>query len=361
MGNRKWTRGYICVLFLASFISCAGRPAVIETPPPRTERPAEAPIELITELITETTVLSTLDLAIQRVKRNSPEIKKYYVLDESGNITVRAEFSEARQDQEEPDLFEVLYDMKFPAEFSANFGYTVPFTLKSNNADTVINDSFLWKPQKESAGILLTFDDNYVETWKKNFDLLDNYNAKVTFFVQGEYFSFCLEALERGHDIGYHTKNHLDLRKVSREVFVRETLAPLESFRKAGIPLYSFAYPYGFYDSWMHEELLKHYSVLRGYGVTFRLYDGTQIQSRFISSRALDNTLFAKDEDFKTTVDIMLRTVKFIGGDLVLPLTSHDISNNASWGIKPDRLEYLLKTANDLQLVFYTYKDLTGQ
>jgi len=351
----------ICISILAFFLSCAGRPAVIESVPPQPEQPAEAPIVTIKELTPPTVTLSTVDLAIQRIKQNSPDIRKYYILDKNGNITVKGEFSETRQNQEESDFFEVIYDMNSIAAASATSGYTVPFALISYKADMVLYDSFLWKPQKDSAGLLLTFDDNYVETWKKNFDLLDSYNAKVTFFVQGEYSAFCQAALERGHDIGYHTKNHLDLRKVSREVFIREALAPVESFRKAGIPLYSFAYPYGFYNSWMHEELLKHYSVLRGYGVTFRLYDSTQIRNGFISSRALDNTLFVKDEDFMATVDIMLKTVKFIGGDLVLPLTTHDISNTAIWGIKPNRLEYLLQTANDLKLVFYTYRDLSGK
>jgi len=359
MGNRGWGIGYICVIILASFSSCAGKPAVIESAPPQTARTAEAPAETTTEL--PKSALSTIDLAIQKIKRNSPDIKKYYVLDDNGTITVKAEFSEIPRNQKDPDLFEVVYDMNFTSGVSANSGYTVFFALKTNKSDTVINDSFLWKPQKDSSGILLTFDDDHEETWKKNFDLLDSYNAKATFFVQGECSSFCLAALERGHDIGYHTKNHLNLKNVSREVFIRETLSSVESFRKAGIPLYSFAYPYGFFDQWMHEELLKHYSLLRGYGVTFRLYNKTQIRSGFISSRALDNTLFKKDEDFKTAVDTMLRTVKFIGGDFVLPLTTHDISNTASWGIKPERLEYLLKTANDLQLVFYTYKDLARQ
>ena len=305
--------------------------------------------------------LSTVDLAIQRVKRNSPDISKYYVLDASGNITVRGEFSETEQNRQEPDLFEVIYDMKFAAEASADSGYTVPFTMKSLTNGAVVNDSFLWRPQTGSSGILLAFDDNYMETWEKNFDLLDSYNAKVTFFIQGDYSTFCHAALERGHDVGYHTKNHLDLRKVSREVFIRETLTAAESFRKAGVPLYSFAYPFGFSDAWMHDELLKHYSLLRGYGVTFRLYEKTQIQSGYISSKAIDNTLYAKNEDFTAAVDIMLRTLKFIGEGFVLPLTTHTISDTASWGIKPQRLQYLLQTANDLQLVFYTYKDLVDR
>jgi peptidoglycan/xylan/chitin deacetylase (PgdA/CDA1 family) len=347
-------------MIFAFFLSCTSRPIVVESVPPQIRQPEATAAVPITESIPESIrpPSSTLELAIQRIERNSIDIKKYYILEKNGDITVKGEFSEIMRDQEEPEFFEVTYDMNFAAELSKDFGYIVPFTLKSNKTDTVVYDRFLWKPQKDSAGILLTFDDDFLETWGKNFDLLDSYNAKATFFVQGEYSSFCREALERGHDVGFHTKNHLDLRKVSREVFIRETLTSAEAFRKAGIPLYSFAYPFGFYDPWMNEELLKHYSILRGYGVTFRLYDKTQIRSGFISSKAIDNTLLKKDEDFMSAVDIMLRTVKFIGGNHVLPLTTHDISDTASYGIKPQRLEYLLKTANDLQLVFYTYKDL---
>jgi len=360
MGNREWRTGYICAIIFAFFLSCTSRPIVVESAPPQTRQPVE--IVVPTAAIPETPPpLSPLDLAIQRIERNSIDIKKYYILERNGDITVKGEFSEISRGHEEPEFFEVTYDMNFITELPADFGYIVPFTLKSNKTDTVVYDRFLWKPQKDTSGILLTFDDNYTATWKNNFDLLDSYNARATFFIQGEYSSFCQEALERGHDVGFHTKSHLDLRKVSREVFIRETLTSAETFRDAGIPLYSFAYPFGFFDPWMNEELLNHYSILRGYGVTFRLYDKTQIRSGYITSKALDNTLFKKDEDFMAAVDIMLRTVKLLGGSFVLPLTTHDISDTASYGIKPRRLEYLLKTANDLQLVFYTYKDLAGQ
>jgi len=345
---------FACILVFAFFVSCAGRPAVVETAPPRTEKAPETAIEAPTVPVTETPALSAFERAIQKVKQNLPDVRKYYALENNGKITVKGEL------QEDTDSFDVIYDLNFASGFQADSGYTVPFTIKSDKTGMAANDVFLWKPRKDSAGILLTFDDNYEEAWKKHFDLLDNYNAKVTFFIQGEYSSFCQAALERGHDIGYHTKNHLNLKNVSKEVFTRETLSAVESFRKAGVPLNSFAYPYGFFDPWMHEELLKHYSVLRGYGVTFRLYDKTQIEG-FINSKALDNVLFVKDEDFTAEVDTMLRVVKFIGGDLVLPLTTHDISSRAAWGIKPERLEYLLQTANDLQLVFYTYRDLAGQ
>jgi hypothetical protein len=124
---------------------------------------------------------------------------------------------------------------------------------------------------------------------------------------------------------------------------------------EAGVTLSAFAYPYGFSEPWMHEALLKTYSVLRGYGVTFRLYDRNAISSAYISSKAVDNTVIKEEEKFDRLISVMFRTAGFL--DMVLPITSHDISDDALWGITPRRLEYLLKTASDLGLRFYVYRD----
>ena len=272
------------------------------------------------------------------------------MLDENKNIIVKAELAA------ENKQFEIIYYLE-KLRVKSPGAFLVPFSVRNLESDEWQQDELLWKPHKDAAGILLAFDDNYDEAWESNFDLFDRYNARVTFFVQGTYRFFCSAALERGHDVGYHTLNHLNLPKVSRDVFFAESLNHIEEFRNTGVPLTSFAYPYGLSDSWMHEELLKSYKILRGYGVAFRVYNGAAIHEGYIISRAIDNILFKRDEDFEAAVDIMLRTVKFIGGDIVLPLTTHDISGTADWGIKPHRLQYLLKTANDLQLNFYRYKD----
>jgi peptidoglycan/xylan/chitin deacetylase (PgdA/CDA1 family) len=319
-------------------MSCASKP-VRTTPPPIEEPPIE--------------------LAIQKIKQDSPDIKKYYLTDDEGNIIVKAEFTETRPDTGKSEQFEVVYDIK-NMQIGESGAYLTPFIVKSLDDDTVREDIFLWKPQKGIAGVLLAFDDDYIDMWEKYFDLFDSFNARVTFFVQGQYSSFCTAAYNRGHDIGYHTLNHLNLRNVSREVFDRETLSQVEVFRNAGLPLESFAYPFGFSDQWMHEELLNHYKILRNYGVRFRIYDRPTIQKGVISSMAIDNTVLKQDEDFYTTINLSLRTVKFLGGDYILPLTTHAISDTADWGIKPYRLEYLLQTVRDLRLNFYRYRDLAG-
>jgi len=293
---------------------------------------------------------TVMESAIHRIKENSIDIKKYFILDDDKNIIVKAELAlETRH-------FEIIYDLEnLRTESPGTF--LVPFSIRYPDSDEWRHDEFSWKPQKDEAGILLTFDDNFDEVWESFFNLFDRYNARATFFVQGGYRPFCNTALERGHDIGFHTDNHLNLTRVSRDVFFMETLEQAAVFRNAGVPLTSFAYPFGLSEPWMHEELLGHYRILRGYGVTFRLYDSAAIREGYIISRAIDTILFKRDEDFEAAIDLMLRTVRFIGGDIVLPLTSHDISYSADWGIKPHRLRYLLKTANDLQLNFYRFKD----
>jgi len=314
-------------------ISCATRQPLIISPSPFTEK------------------------TVSRIKKNSHDIKKFFILDENKNIIVKADYSELRQGTKEIEHFEVIYDLKDPAS-DGRGGFFIPFTVRSLETGETEQDKLFWKPRKDATGILLAFDDNYIEAWEQNFDLFDFYHAQVTFFIKGEYISFCREALKRGHDIGYHTENHLNLTKVSREVFDEETLSKVGDYRKAGIPLTAFAYPFGLSEPWMNEELLKSFKILRGYGVTFRVYDRASIREGYSSSKALDNILFKRDEDFEATVDLMFRTIKFIGGNLILPLTTHNISDTADWGIKPYRLRYLLQSANDMQLKFYRYKDL---
>jgi peptidoglycan/xylan/chitin deacetylase (PgdA/CDA1 family) len=295
-------------------------------------------------------IYSEMGLLIERVKQNSETVKKYFILDENSNIIVKAAFEDAPS-------FEVVYDLE-DAEEEENSplpGLRVNFTVTQISSGLSRQDSFVWTPGQGNAGLLLSLDDAYMETWEQYFELFEKYGARVTFFIQGNFSPFCNEAVRRGHDIGYHSLNHRDLRKQSRERFNEEAILGAESFWEAGIVLSAFAYPYGFSEPWMHEALLQIYPVLRGYGVTFRLYNSGGISPAYIISKAVDNTVIKGEKNFDRLIGAMLRTAAFL--DMVLPLTSHDISDDALWGITPRRLEYLLKTAADLKLRFYVYRD----
>jgi peptidoglycan/xylan/chitin deacetylase (PgdA/CDA1 family) len=327
----------------ALLAACAGRPAArVEKPVPETETflPAEIPLP-------PEEILSEMDRVVRRIKKNGGDIPKYFTRDEDLRITVRADI----------EIFEIVYDLEGK---TVPGGIDVGFRITERETGISRQERFTWEPREGEAGILLGFDDTYMETWRQYFDLFDKYGARVTFFIQGGFCSFCSEALNRGHDVGFHTLNHPDLRKQSRQKFMEETIFAAAAFREGGIPLSAFAYPFGFSEPWMHGILLEYYSLLRGYGVTFRLYDGREIRSGYITSRAIDNTVIKGEENFDRFITLMLRTVKFIGRDFVFPMTTHDISDTAAWGITPRRLEYLLKTASELKLKFYRYSDFAN-
>jgi len=349
--NIAW--GIYTVLILIS-MSC-GKMNLIPTPLPEAPEPVEQSEPLEPPEPPEPPLIITV---IQKIKQNSPEIKKYFLFDKTGELVVKADIEE-KDKKGNTGYFQVLYDIK-RAIIESSGEYLVTFTVKDLETGELYEDKLLWKPQKDNSGILLSFDDHYYNVWENYFGLFERYNAKVTFFVTGTYntnSNFAKAALKRGHDIGYHTLNHLKLPDISRQKFIIQTTSQVKNFRNAKIPLVSFAYPYGIYRTWMHNELLKTFKLVRGYNILFQVYEHADIREGVIFSRSIDNIIFNNDNDFIATIDIMFRIIKFTEQNLVLPLTTHNISNKANWGIKPYRLEYILKTANELQLNFYRYSD----
>jgi len=299
----------------------------------------------------------TFETVHNKVLQNSEEIKKYLYHDESDDIIVKADIIEINEEDNYKMEFQVLYDTK-----NIQFNFTtdehlVPFKLKCLTTDELVDDSLLWKPKEDGAGILLSFDDHYYKIWESYFYLFDFYGACATFFVTGRPTDFSVEAIERGHDIGYHSLNHKMLIYASNDDFKTETTYHVDNFRKAGVPLLSFAYPYGRYHEWMNDELLMTYQITRGFTDKFNAYPRTEIKGNFIFSKSIDYYYYNNDYDFVKSINMMLRAVKFTEQDMVLPLSSHAIKNNAEWGISPVRLEYLLKTARDFKMNFYRFSD----
>jgi peptidoglycan/xylan/chitin deacetylase (PgdA/CDA1 family) len=323
------------------FLSCAGSRGVLRRDEPDIRED-------------EAAVPSAIDRATELVRAGSTGMEKYFITDENGLIIVKEDMREGDAE------FEVQYDLGSP-EASENppgrESLRVGFSVEDKQTGERREGSFLWPLREDAAGLLLAFDDDYRQAWEEHFDMLDTYGARVTYFVQGELSDFCFRALNRGHDVGYHTIHHLNLPKVSREEFYRETTSGIGSFRQAGIPLGSFAYPFGLSEPWMREALAGTFAIQRGFGATFRVYTPEAVGEGYIVARSIDNIMFREDEGFEAMITGMFRTLKFIGGGRVLPITTHDISDTAQWGIRPRRLEYLLETARSLKLKFYRYSD----
>ena len=325
----------------------------------------------------------SFEYALWNIKNNTTLFQKYIkenteVIPETGlkNIEDARVTGESLIDGKK---FRVTYDLANAVLDDKNT-FKIPFLLENLTDGVYRNDELIWNPVEDNAGLLLSFDDDYFDSWRKYFELFDSYGARVTFFVQGGLIQgglmqgglmqgglvqggttviedFCKEALRRGHDLGFHTVNHKDLTKVSNNVFISETIEGAESFFKAGISFSAFAYPFGFSAFWMHEALAPVFKITRGYGVNIRFYNSRTAGSGYIVSKAIDNIIYPDNQKFESDIRLMLFVTKF-SGNSIIPFTSHDFSDTAQWGIKPSRLEFLLKTARELKLKFYTYREI---
>ena len=330
MNRRSLFYSLSCALVL---VSCASRPAV----PPRSPAVETFPAPV--------RILRPIEQLAQRVKSDDPALAKYFLQAEDSTIVVMADW----------ESFRVIYNLGESRPVPG--GWEVDFVVQEAGGGERLADTLIWTVSPGESGVLLSLDDDYLDTWREYFDFFDEYGAKITFFVIGGYSPFCTEALARGHDIGYHSMNHLNLPRVSREKFFEETLGAVEAFREAGVPLRSFAYPFGFSEPWMREALAAAFTVQRGFGVRYHLYNREALKAGYIASISLDNIIYKSDAEFETALTMMLRAAKFIGGDSIVPLTTHTIDEDADWGISPRRLDFLFKTIRELKLRFYRYGD----
>lgn len=210
--------------------------------------------------------------------------------------------------------------------------------------------------QARQSGILLAFDDYNPENWESYFDLFDEYGVKVTYFVTcSEPTDFCYEAIERGHEIGFHTAGHFRVTEVSPEEIQKGVIDPIETFREKGIELTTFAYPYGSYTAELNDLLLEHYKVLRG-AYYYQLNSKAVLRHGFVEAFPLDNIYYDTDEAYEEAVTRILTELSDNVG-AVASVYSHAI-DGGDWCVTKDRLIFLFEKADELGLQFYTFQEL---
>ena len=122
--------------------------------------------------------------------------------------------------------------------------------------------NFVWHIPSEKKEIYLTFDDGPVpETTPKVLKILDEYNAKATFFVVGEnvekHPDLFMNIKNKRHSVGNHTYNHLKGWATPNFVYFRNV-------EKADAVIHSslFRAPYGKITPHQRAVLDKKYNVI---------------------------------------------------------------------------------------------------
>jgi peptidoglycan/xylan/chitin deacetylase (PgdA/CDA1 family) len=131
-----------------------------------------------------------------------------------------------------------------------------------------------------TAGVLLSFDDAYVDDWVSASDLFTHYGARVTFFIA--YYDRWPEAdrekLRRlsllGHDVEAHSIHHLRaplyVEQKGLDAYLHdEALPSIQLLRDDGYPITTYAYPYGARTAELDDAMLEHVDLLRSVAFTW--------------------------------------------------------------------------------------------
>jgi hypothetical protein len=124
------------------------------------------------------------------------------------------------------------------------------------------------------GGVLLSFDDNYIDAWYSARELFDKYGARVTFFVSKYDQASAEERRELhaladdGHAIEAHTRRHLHGPRYVEENGMKsylhdEVLPSLDLLRADGFNPTVFAYPFGARTAETDRAILKYVDRLR--------------------------------------------------------------------------------------------------
>jgi len=218
-------------------------------------------------------------------------------------------------------------------------------------------------------GIVLTFDDTYVNEWYQAGQLMDAYSWKATFFIT-KYADFTPEQKQqlhglnnKGHEIAGHGLNHLKatdyMAQHGLDTYINDEITPMRSIMDAdGFNVRNFAYPYGARNTELDTRLLQQFDIIRGttYGMLPPesqncYYAG----NRLVYGLGIDDSYAHSDiEYFKTLMQYAKENGKIIifYGHKTVPNVTGDYQTSYAM------LEGICKYAQDNNLKFYTIDEL---
>ncbi len=130
-------------------------------------------------------------------------------------------------------------------------------------------------PIKLEAGVVITFDDDYVDEWLEVNSILEPYDWKATFFVT-KFNQLSQQKIKKlkdlknfGHEIGGHGLNHLKATSFISEngtgPYLSQEIYPMISLMSENnLEPSSFAYPFGARTVETDALLLNEFQILRG-------------------------------------------------------------------------------------------------
>lgn len=137
------------------------------------------------------------------------------------------------------------------------------------------NDDNIELEPNLQPGVVITFDDDFVDEWFEANNSLQQYDWKATFFVTrfNQFSEAKVQKLKDlknyGHEIGGHGVNHLNAQTFIStngiSEYLNQEIIPMVSLMNDNnFNITSFAYPYGSRNSSIDNLLLNEFQIIRG-------------------------------------------------------------------------------------------------
>ncbi|WP_281233981.1 polysaccharide deacetylase family protein [Flavobacterium gelatinilyticum] len=224
-------------------------------------------------------------------------------------------------------------------------------------------------PKPYKAGVILSFDDAYVDEWYEADQVLKKYAWKATFNVcridsiGAPQIKKLLEMQKYGHEIAGHGYHHYNAVKFVQQngipQYLDQEIDPMiVSLKKKSFITTSFAYPYGERSDSLDKALSPKFKIIRG-----RAFggDAPEKQDSYFSNSKI---VFAFDIDnshIHFSIPYLLELLDYAKkNNKILILCSHkpvkEITEN--YQTKIETLEFVCKYMKLNDLKFYRLSDL---
>jgi len=222
---------------------------------------------------------------------------------------------------------------------------------------------------KMIPGVVLSFDDDYVNEWFHTDQALKKYAWKGTFFVckintlKSNEIQKLLELQNEGNEIAGHTLNHVNavdfLKNHTIDEYMNQEINPmLDLMHFYDFKVTSFAYPYGGRTPSLDTALLHKFKIVRGRAFCEETPSKQNCyfkKSRLVFSFSIDDS----HNHFNT--HHLLRLLDYAKKhNKILILNSHKTVKNVNgdYQTKMATLELICKYIKRNRMEFYTLSDL---
>ena len=221
----------------------------------------------------------------------------------------------------------------------------------------------------KDPGVVITFDDNYVDNWAEYLPLLDSAGVKATFYIcrynrlNAEQKKKLKEIQNHGHEIAFHTTNHYNMmdyvykhKHTPEELMKYEVEDGLKLMNCDGFYPTTFAYPAGAHNGLFDKMLMRYFKSVRA-------LNGTNDFAKSLIPTEKNELLYGLgiDKSSKRPDEAIMQVIKSASDNRDCAIfVAHMINSPNQLSVTRERLLKMFAYIKSLGLKYYTVSEISN-